>query len=109
MLIKNIKTLVGVDEDFCKVKKGAEMKNLPTIDNAWLLIEKNKIADFGKMETCPERNEEVIDATEENNCKYQMGKEYLDHDRTEVLKLCSFYSKNLYNEEFCPFWPHILI
>jgi imidazolonepropionase len=64
MLIKNIKTLVGVDEDFCKVKKGAEMKNLPTIDNAWLLIEKNKIADFGKMETCPERNEEVIDATE---------------------------------------------
>jgi len=63
MLIKNIKTLVGVDEDFCKVKKGAEMKNLGTIDNAWLLIEKNKIADFGKMETCPERNKEVIDAS----------------------------------------------
>ena len=63
MLIKNIKTLVGVDEHFCKIKKGAEMKNLGTIDNAWLLIEKNKITDFGKMETCPERNEEVIDAT----------------------------------------------
>ncbi len=63
MLIKNINTLVGVDEDFCKVKKGAEMKNLGTIDNAWLLIQKNKIADFGKMDTCPERNEEVIDAT----------------------------------------------
>lgn len=63
MLIKNIKILVGVDEDFCKVKKGAEMKNLGTINNAWLLIEKNKIVDFGKMETCPERNEEVIDAT----------------------------------------------
>jgi len=63
MLIKNIKTLVGVDENFCQVKKGAEMKNLPTIDNAWLLIEKNKITDFGKMETCPERNDEVIDAT----------------------------------------------
>jgi len=63
MLIKNIKTLVGVDENFCQVKKGAEMKNLPTIDNAWLLIEKNKITDFGKMETCPDRNDEVIDAT----------------------------------------------
>jgi len=63
MLIKNIKTLVGVDENFCQVKKGAEMKNLPTIDNAWLLIEKNKIIDFGKMETCPERNDEIIDAT----------------------------------------------
>ncbi len=63
MLIKNIKTLVGVDEDFCQVKKGAEMKNLPTINNAWLLIEKNKIADFGKMETCPERNDDIIDAS----------------------------------------------
>ena len=39
------------------------MKNLPTIDNAWLLIEKNKIADYGKMETCPVRNEKIIDAT----------------------------------------------
>jgi len=39
------------------------MKNLATIDNAWLLIEKNKIADFGKMENCPERNDEVIDAS----------------------------------------------
>lgn len=63
MLIKNIKTLVGVDENFCKVKKGAEMKNLGTIDNAWLLIENNKIADFGEMETCPERNEAIIDAS----------------------------------------------
>ncbi|MDB4443056.1 MAG: imidazolonepropionase [Saprospiraceae bacterium] len=63
MLIKNIKTIVGVDEDFCKIKKGEEMKNLPTIDNAWLLIEKNKIADYGKMETCPVRNEKIIDAT----------------------------------------------
>lgn len=63
MLIINIKTLVGVDENFCKVKKGVEMKNLGTIDNAWLLIEKNEIADFGKMETCPERDEKIIDAT----------------------------------------------
>ena len=62
MLITNIKTLVGVDEDFCKIKKGAEMKILPTIDNAWLLMKKGKIIDFGKMETCPERNDEIIDA-----------------------------------------------
>ena len=63
MLITNIKTLVGVDEDFCKIKKGAAMKILPTIDNAWLLMEKGKIIDFGKMENCPERNDEIIDAT----------------------------------------------
>lgn len=62
MLIKNIKTLVGIDEDFCKIKKGAAMKNLSTIDDAWLLIEGEKIIDFGKMETCPDRAEEVIDA-----------------------------------------------
>ena len=63
MLIKNIKTLVGVDEDFCKIKKGAAMKNLSTIDDAWLLIEGEKMIDFGKMENCPDRAEEIIDAT----------------------------------------------
>ena len=62
MLITNIKTLVGVDEDFLQLKKGADLKKLSTIDQAWLLIEKNKIVDFGKMETCPERNEQTIDA-----------------------------------------------
>ncbi len=63
MLIKNIKTLVGVDDDFCEIKKGAEMKNLPMIENAWVLLEKNKISDYGKMETCPDRDDQVIDAS----------------------------------------------
>ena len=63
MLIKNIKSLVGVDDDFCKIKKGIEMKNLPMIENAWVLLEKNKIVDYGEMETCPERNDRVVDAS----------------------------------------------
>ena len=63
MLIRNIKNLVGVDEDFCKIKKGAEMKNLPTIENAFLLIQNGKIKDFGKMEDCPDRADKEIDAS----------------------------------------------
>ena len=47
--------------------------------------------------------EEGIDATEENLRKYQSGKEYLDHGRTEILKSCSFFSESLYDEEFRPF------
>ena len=39
MLIKNIKTLVQVrDASHPKMLKGEAMKNLPTIDNAFLLI-----------------------------------------------------------------------
>ena len=50
--------------------------------------------------------EEGIDETEENPCKYQSGKEYLDHDRTETLKSCPFYSKHLYRMIFPPIWSH---
>lgn len=63
MLIKNIKTLVGIDKGSCKIKKGEEMKNLLTVDDAWLLTEGERIKDFGKMENCPDRASEVIDAS----------------------------------------------
>ncbi|CAN5432456.1 imidazolonepropionase [soil metagenome] len=50
ILIKNIKQLVQV-EDEPKLKiSGAEMKKLTCIDNAWLAIEDDKIAGFGKMD-----------------------------------------------------------
>ncbi|MEM6963584.1 MAG: imidazolonepropionase [Bacteroidota bacterium] len=63
MLIKNIKTLVGVDQNSCKVKKGKEMKNLPRLNDAWLLLEGERIKDFGKMDSCPDRADEVVDAS----------------------------------------------
>jgi imidazolonepropionase len=63
-LIKNIKELLQVRETSVSKVSGAEMAVLPTIKNAYLVIENNLIADFGLMENLPEINaDEVIDAT----------------------------------------------
>ena len=49
ILIKNIKELVQV-EDIPRLKvSGSEMATLNTIKDAWLLIEGDRIEDFGKM------------------------------------------------------------
>lgn len=61
-LIKNIKTLVQVGELPIPLK-GKSMATLPTIDNAFVLIENGHIADFGTMESYPENADEIIDAT----------------------------------------------
>jgi imidazolonepropionase len=68
MLIKNIKTLVQVREaSHPKMLKGEAMRELPTINNAFLLIKNDRIIDFGTMENCPETDSEtvgeIIDAT----------------------------------------------
>lgn len=52
-IFKNIKQLIQVREETLKPLKGSEMKDLPVIDKAWLLVEDGKIADFGKMEHFP--------------------------------------------------------
>ena len=63
-LITNIKELLQVRETSVSKVSGAEMAVLPTIKNAFLVIENNLIADFGLMENLPEINaDEVIDAT----------------------------------------------
>lgn len=51
LLIQNIKELIGIEENPRLKVSGSEMKELQTISNAWLLIEDDKIADFGSMET----------------------------------------------------------
>jgi len=64
LLLTNIKELLQVREQHILKVSGSEMKELPTIKNAWLLIENGKIADFGTMETIPELTaDETIDAT----------------------------------------------
>ena len=70
LLISNIKTLVQVDENSRKWVAGTDMASLNCIDNAYLLIEDEKISDFGKMEDIPNYDEmegfdlvEEIDAT----------------------------------------------
>ncbi|MDR1950701.1 MAG: imidazolonepropionase [Bacteroidales bacterium] len=63
MLIKNIKQLVQVEHSPRPCVKGADMAKIETIDNAFLLIKDEKIADFGTMENCPEYSGEVLDAS----------------------------------------------
>jgi imidazolonepropionase len=64
ILISNIKSLLQINESNQLIKKGAEMKTLPFIENAYLVIENNKISDYGNMEECPDNSfDQVIDAT----------------------------------------------
>ncbi len=63
-LFKNIKELIQVRDTTISFLAGAEMKELPTIKNAFLLVENGIIADFGKMTDCPTISvDEIIDAT----------------------------------------------
>ena len=50
LLIKNIKLLVQTQTNTKTRVCGKEMAELPFLENAFLLIENDKIADFGKME-----------------------------------------------------------
>ncbi len=65
LLIQNIKELIGVEENPRLKVSGSEMKELQTISNAWLLIEDDKIADFGSMETLSKNisANQILDAT----------------------------------------------
>ena len=68
ILIKSIKKLVQVgdhtDANLSRPApvKGSDMKVLPQLDNAWLLIEDGFIQDFGTMDTCPDRANHIIEA-----------------------------------------------
>ena len=63
-LFKNIQELVQIRETSTKKLSGEEMKVLPTIKNAWLLLENDIISDFGKMDSLPDiKADETIDAT----------------------------------------------
>lgn len=52
ILIINIKELIQVREKGISKVSGAEMALLPTIKNAFLLIENDTITDFGTMDNC---------------------------------------------------------
>jgi imidazolonepropionase len=64
-LFINIKELLQVREIPVEKVSGKEMKLLPKIDHAYLLIDNNIITDFGPMENCPSLpNAQVVDATD---------------------------------------------
>ena len=64
ILIINIKELIQVRENGILKVSGAKMNELPTIKNAYLLIENNIISDYGELKNCPTISvDSTIDAT----------------------------------------------
>ena len=64
-LIKNIKTLVGTGSEGKLRLQGAEMAQLGTIDDAWLLVDGERISSFGEMRCLDEATagaDYVVDA-----------------------------------------------
>ncbi|HEY1055869.1 MAG TPA: imidazolonepropionase, partial [Emticicia sp.] len=68
LLVKNIKQLVGIEEEPQLKVCGHDMKRLNVIHDAWLAIENDKIAGFGKMDDWEGitdwTNLKIIDASE---------------------------------------------
>lgn len=63
LLIKNIGTIVGIDESGRDRVCGADMAHIATLDDAWLLAEEGIIADYGTMDRCPAGDDmEIVDA-----------------------------------------------
>lgn len=68
-LIRNIGQIAGIVEAGVMHKEGVSMSETGTLEDAWLLIEDDKIACFGPMSDCPDLSQEsgqdsldVIDA-----------------------------------------------
>lgn len=63
-LFKNIKELIQIRPKECIKLSGKAMKDLPTIKEAWLLVEGGKIKDFGTMNSLPKiKTDQEIDVT----------------------------------------------
>jgi len=64
LLITNIKELLQIRDASISKVSGNDMATLPSIKNAFLLLEDEKVADFGPMENCPTFPvDQTIDAT----------------------------------------------
>ncbi|TCN66700.1 imidazolonepropionase [Acetobacteroides hydrogenigenes] len=64
LLVKNIKKLVQIEDMPKTWVAGSDMKELPSIDDAYLYIYDGLFADFGPMSSCPDHPDaEVVDAT----------------------------------------------
>lgn len=64
LLVKNIAKIVGLDEDRRVRAFGKNMDYVQTLDDAWLVAEDGRIADYGVMATVPseEAFDRVVDA-----------------------------------------------
>lgn len=57
-LIRDIGQIAGIVEAGVMRKEGVSMSETGTLENAWLLIEDDKIACFGSMSDCPDLSQE---------------------------------------------------
>lgn len=62
MLIKNIKNLLGVSER-TSFKRGEDMSEVGSLQDAYLFIEDGIIVDYGPMTSCPDVDTDIVDAT----------------------------------------------
>ncbi len=62
-LLRNIKSLVLTETNPQKKVLGSQMKQLNSIENAWILLENDTIHSFGSMENCPQHIDNQLDAT----------------------------------------------
>ncbi len=63
LLVKNIGTLVGIDESGRLRVEGKAMAEIATLENAWLLTDGERIKEYGTMDKCPSVEDcEVLDA-----------------------------------------------
>lgn len=62
-LFINIKELKQVYDSTPSLRRGAEMAVVPSIQEAYLLIENDIIIEYGSMDHCPKHVDKVIDAT----------------------------------------------
>jgi len=64
-LFKNIKELIQVREPAISFLSGKEMAELPSIKQAYLIIEDDQIADYGNMKDFPEEDfDKIVDASD---------------------------------------------
>ena len=64
-LLINIHQLIQIREAEVLRVAGSDMRDLPTLENAWLLINKDRIEDFGPMKTAPlNATKKIIDCSE---------------------------------------------
>lgn len=64
LLIKNIKSLIGTHPLSTDRLRGNEISYLPSLQGAFVLIDNQRIVQFGEMPDCPDRADTIIDATD---------------------------------------------
>lgn len=68
ILIKNIKELLQTRATHVEMISGEEMKILPKLDHAFLLIEGETILDYGVMVDCPVVDESITEIIDAQGC-----------------------------------------